>query len=112
MRPQNGIIKINVDAAILEDTSKYCFSVIVRDGVGDPVTATSKCRSGTIALELAEAIGIKEVLSWIKFEATQPAIVESDCLSVIQAIRCSTINLSYLSMIIDECKSLFSDLKN
>ncbi|XP_074347114.1 uncharacterized protein LOC141685938 [Apium graveolens] len=112
VRPRDGMIKINVDAAIFEDTSKYCYSMIARDGAGELVAATTKCRSGTIVSEMAEAIGIKEALSWIKNEVTQPAIVESDCLSVIQAIRCSTVNLSYLGRIIDECKALLSDLKN
>lgn len=36
--------------------------------------------------------------------------METDCLVVTQAIRCSTINLSYLGRVIDECKQLLSDL--
>lgn len=112
VQPRNGMIKINVDATIFEDTRKYCYSMIARDCAGDLVAAIAKCRLRTIAPELAGAIGIKEALSWIKNEVTQPAIVESDCLVVIQAIRYSTVNLSYLGRIIDECKSLLNDLKN
>lgn len=57
-------------------------------------------------------MGIKEALSWIKNQNTQPVIVETDCLSVIQAIRCSSVHLSYFGRVIDECKSLVNELKN
>lgn len=38
--------------------------------------------------------------------------METDCLGVVQAIRCSTLNLSYLGRVIDECKGLLSELGN
>ncbi|XP_074376770.1 uncharacterized protein LOC141718284 [Apium graveolens] len=62
VRPLDGMIKINVDTTIFEDTSKYCYSMIARDGAGELVTATAKCRSGTIVPEMAKAIGIKEAV--------------------------------------------------
>lgn len=105
------MIKINVDAAIFEDSGKYCLSMVARDSAGHLVAAVAKCRIGRVAPELAEALGIKEALSWTKNMITQPTIIESDCLAAIQAIRCSTVNLSYLGRIIDECKSLLSELK-
>lgn len=41
-----------------------------------------------------------------------PAIIETDCLFVVQAIRCSSVQFSYLGRVIDECKGLVSELKN
>lgn len=80
--------------------------MVVRDHKGELVVAGTKCRDGRVSLELAEALGIKEALSWVKYQSAQPVIIETNCLSMLQAIRCSTVNLSYLGRVIDECKAL------
>lgn len=71
--------------------------------------ASIRCRKGQITLELVEALGIKEALSWTKYNHKQPAIVETDCLSMVQAIRCSLVYLSNLGRVTKECKSLVSE---
>ncbi|KAL8131971.1 hypothetical protein AgCh_007755 [Apium graveolens] len=101
--PQEGKVKFNVDAAIFENSSTYCLSMVARDHRGELVVAGTSCREGRIAPDLAEALGIKEALSWIKYNLKQPAIVETDCLAVVQAIRCSSTHLSYLGRVIEEC---------
>ena len=51
------------------------------------VEATSSSRYGHIAPKLlAKAIVIKETLSWVKDMFTQPVMIETDCLSVVQEI--------------------------
>lgn len=52
----------------------------------------------------------REALSWVKSKDWPAAVVEIDCLSAIQAIGCSSVNLSYLGRVIDECKQLIVDL--
>ncbi|XP_074362809.1 uncharacterized protein LOC141718821 [Apium graveolens] len=111
-QPHEGTVKINVDAAIFENFNTYCWSMAARNHKGELVSANTKCRVGRIAPEIAEALGIKEALSWIKNHSMLPAIVETYCLSVLQAIRCSSVQLSYLGRVIDECKVLVSELKN
>lgn len=39
-------------------------------------------------------------------------VVDTVCLTVVQAIRCSSVNLSYLGRVVDECKILVNELKN
>lgn len=111
-QPQQGTIKVNIDAAIFEKSRSYCVSMVAHDHRGELVTATSSCRKGHIAPELAEAIRIKEVLSWVKNMIIESAIVETDYLSVVQSIRCFSVNLSYLGRVVDECKLLVKALKS
>lgn len=105
--PPEGI----VNAAIFEESGSYSYSMLARNHEGMLMEAVSKGRFGSIAPEMAEAIGIREALSWVKGKFSQPVVVESDCLSIIQAIRCTSVNLSYLGRVVDECKQLLSVLK-
>ncbi|XP_074342398.1 uncharacterized protein LOC141679917 [Apium graveolens] len=110
--PHEGTIKVNTDAALFEDSNCYAYAIVARDHEGKLVEAVSSCRQGRVDPELAEAIGIREALSWIKAKAWPSVILETDCLTVTQAIRCSSINLSYLGRVIDECKRLLTELVN
>ncbi|XP_063936253.1 uncharacterized protein LOC135147271 [Daucus carota subsp. sativus] len=110
--PHEGTIKVNTDAALFEDSNCYAYAIVARDHEGKLVEAMSSCRQGRVDPELAEAIGIREALSWIKAKAWPSVILETDCLTVTQAIRCSSINLSYLGRVIDECKHLLTELVN
>lgn len=111
-QPQTGTIKINTDAALFEDSNLYSYAMIARNHEGQMLQVKSSCRQGNADPEMAEAVGIREALSWIKEHNWPQGIVESDCLGAIQAIRCSSINLSYLGRVIDECKRLLLELKS
>lgn len=103
-RSQIGRIKINTDA------NRYSYSMIARDHSGDLVEAAAYCKQGTIEPITAEALGIKEALSWVKKGEYSEVIIESDCLALIQAIRSATVNLLYLGRIVHDCKSLLVSL--
>lgn len=85
--------------------------MVARDHTGALIGAQSSCKQGSLNPDLAEAIGIKEALSWVKSRAWERVEVETDCLGVVQAIRCSSINLSYLGRVIDDCRRLLDDLR-
>lgn len=59
----------------------------------------------------AEAIGIREAPSWVKSKGWSTVLLETDSLAAVQAIRYSSINLSYLGRTIKECKTLLAFLK-
>lgn len=111
-QPQEGTIKVNTDAALFEDSNCYAYAMVARDHEGKLVEAISSCKQGKTDPELAEAIGIREALSWIKATAWPSVVLETDCLTATQAIRCTSVNLSYLGRVIDECKHLLSELDN
>ncbi|KAL8104689.1 hypothetical protein AgCh_028771 [Apium graveolens] len=111
-QPQAETVKVNTDAALFENSNCYSYAMVARDHTGAMLEAVSCCRPGRPNPELAEAVGIREALSWVKQKSWPSTIVESDCLGAIQAIRCSSIHLSYLGRVIDECKQLLSDLES
>lgn len=110
--PNNGIIKVNIVAVIFEDSDSYSYSRLARNHLGELVDAFANDRQGRIDPTIAEVMSIKEALSWINRKAWPQVIVETDCLVVIQAIWCSSVNLSYLVRVVDECKKLLVEFRD
>lgn len=89
--PMSNSVKINTDAALFEDPKRYSFAFIIRDQHGSLIEAISKCSSGQVAPEFAEAMGIREALSWIKNKNHSNVVLETDCLQIVQLLRNSFI---------------------
>lgn len=87
--------------ALLSQTIDHRWEVVI---------TRSKCSLSNVAPENAEAIGVREALSWIKEQQIGNVLVETNCL-VVQAIRSFDIPLSYFGKLIEECKTLLSELK-
>ncbi|XP_062094300.1 uncharacterized protein LOC133800357 [Humulus lupulus] len=111
-RPAAGTIKINVDAALFSESSSYGFACVARNDQGHTLEAISCCRNGVVSPELVEAMGMREALSWIKKKAWDKVTIETDCLTVVQALRSSISMDSYFGSLITECKGLWNDVKN
>lgn len=109
-KPENNSVKINSDAALFEEPSRYSYAFVIRDHCGNLVVAFSKCKYGRVSPEFAEAVGIREALSWIKRKRHKNAVLESDCLQVVQLIRNSFFSFSYFGKVIEDCRSLLSGL--
>ncbi|XP_074374501.1 uncharacterized protein LOC141714903 [Apium graveolens] len=109
--PQIDRVKVNTDTAIFEGSMCYSHAFVARDHHGQLIEARSRCLQGTIAPEIAEAIEMKEALSWIKEMQYSNAEVETDSLQVVQAIRSSITSSSYWGRVVDECRSLLVSLK-
>lgn len=112
VKHQWNSIKVNVDASIFREQARYGFGVVACDFEGTVVEAKVGCCMGVVEPELAEAIGLKEALSWIKAKRWGEVVIETDCYVVVQAICSSIKMLSPFGMIIKECKSLFSSLSD
>ncbi|XP_062088870.1 uncharacterized protein LOC133795435 [Humulus lupulus] len=109
--PEEGCLKVNTDAGLFVSKGCYSFSCVARNHHGQWVEAIFQCRRGNVTPELAEAIAIKEALSWIKDSGWQKVTLESDCLLVVQALRSPSHRSSYFGRIIDVCKSLLASIK-
>ena len=103
------MIKVNVDAALFPEEDKFSFACVARNDQGHAIEAITCCKQGVTSPEMAEAIGVKEALSWIKRKSWQRVIVETDCLTVVQALRSPVSMDSYFGSIISDCKSLWKD---
>lgn len=81
--PSLNRVKVNVDVALFDDLNRYSHALVVRDHNGTLVEASSKCCPGLVSPEIAEALGIREALSWIKKAKQNDVIVETNYLSVV-----------------------------
>ena len=97
--PPVNSVKVNVDAALFEDPSRHSHAIVARNHSAQLVQALSKCSLGKTSPELAESLGVREALSWIKNNAMRNVTVQSDCLQVVQLIRSSFLSYSYLGRV-------------
>ncbi|XP_074347377.1 uncharacterized protein LOC141686227 [Apium graveolens] len=87
VNPQQNTVKVTVDAAVFEDKDAMGFGLITRDSDGALIQAKSIIHKNSVSPVLAEAMAIKEALSWIDEMHWQESTVVSDCQVVVQAIR-------------------------
>lgn len=110
--PKEGTVKVNTDAAIFSESNCYSFAMVARSHKEDLVEAKSCCRQGSISPELAEVMGLREALSWIKMNRWPVVDVETDCLLIVQAISSESATMSYFGRLIEECKHMLGDFKD
>lgn len=103
-QPMLGTVKVNTDAALFEDSDICSYAMVARDHNGQMLKAKSSCRQGRSNPELAEAIGIREALSWVKEQDWPTVVVDCDWLL--------DVNLSYFGRVIDECKKLLVEFES
>lgn len=106
-----GGLKINTNSTRFIQPDRFSLGVITRDHSKDLLEAKARCVRGSVEPDLAEAINIREALSWIKYRRWSKVEVESDSLVSVQSIRSSTMLLSYFGRVIQECRQLLFDLK-
>ncbi|XP_062104476.1 uncharacterized protein LOC133815682 [Humulus lupulus] len=121
-KPDVGVVKVNYDAAIFALENKFGIGWLARNHDGDLIEVVSLNRLGILEPLLAEAIGMKEVLSWLKRKRnednspsslwTQNIFVETDCLVLMNALCQSAHLISPLGLVISSCKRLLNDLCN
>uniref|UniRef100_A0A803PW73 Reverse transcriptase n=1 Tax=Cannabis sativa TaxID=3483 RepID=A0A803PW73_CANSA len=91
--PVDNSIKVNVDATIFKD-------------------GRLKFTSAQVDVAVAEAIGIREVLSWLKDRHWPQVSIETDSLCVVQALHSSIHMISLFGSVIQECKDLLASCHN
>ncbi|RVW83501.1 hypothetical protein CK203_064945 [Vitis vinifera] len=84
-KPDYGWININVDGAVFLD--KDAIGAVFRDHQGRFMGGFAKPFPHQTLLEVVEALGVREVLSWIHERSRSRIVVETDCLLVVQAIQ-------------------------
>ncbi|KAM6549730.1 hypothetical protein CsatB_021406 [Cannabis sativa] len=116
IKPSLGELKVNCDAALFSGERSHGLGWIARDHAGLCVAAAAVKHRGDIDPVVAEALSMKEALSWIKscwedsrtVEGLCPTAVllESDCLVLVNAINSKSHILSPLGLIVSDCISL------
>ncbi|KAM6544465.1 hypothetical protein CsatB_008912 [Cannabis sativa] len=110
VKPVMGKIKITVDGAIFARDGKFGAAGVARDYQGRFVEGFTVLWVGQVDSALAELIGVKEALSWIKRKQWGPVEVETDSLVVVQTIQSTVTIPSPFGLQVAACYSLLADL--
>ncbi|XP_074341994.1 uncharacterized protein LOC141679391 [Apium graveolens] len=87
VKPQPNLVKVSVDAAVFDDRNGVGFGLVARNSDGELVEARALFHPSLVSPTVAEAMAFKEALSWMDRKGWHEAVIESDCLIVVQAIR-------------------------
>lgn len=99
-RPPVGFLKCNVDASIFPASGKVGYGCIIHDYSGAFVAAKSSSNlCSVLTPAVAEAFGIREVLSWIKTSDFVTVLVETDALVVVIVILHRTSDVSCFDLV-------------
>ncbi|XP_073284608.1 uncharacterized protein [Primulina huaijiensis] len=85
--PPVGSIKINVDAAVFDDSDFFGVGVIVRDDKGMVLMARAGCLEGVLTPYLAELLAVREGIILAYHLQWTNIIVNTDARNVVESIR-------------------------
>lgn len=112
--PSNGVLKLNVDASFRSDKENFSLGMVIRDSNGDFVEGRTMCKAPVSSVFEAEAVGVKEALSWVKSKGLTDQVVEveTDSMLVVLGLRSTSRNLLEVGEVIEQCKMLQRELVN
>ncbi|KAL8091888.1 hypothetical protein AgCh_034234 [Apium graveolens] len=110
--PSNGVLKLNVDASFRSDKENFSLDMVIRDSNGDFVEGRTMCKPPVSSVFEAEAVGVKEALSWVKSKGLTDQVVEveTDSMLVVLGLRSTSRNLLEVGKVIEQCRMLHREL--
>lgn len=100
-----GAVRVCVDAAVFSELGLAYYGVVILDRDGGFIAAKNGPLRCLNDAHLAEALAIKEALSWVKDRGFLKIVVCSDCQTVCNLINGSSVDYSYAGCVINECKN-------
>ncbi|KAL5772618.1 hypothetical protein ACOSQ2_012542 [Xanthoceras sorbifolium] len=107
-KPADDTFRLNVDAAVVRDSSVFGLGIVVRDDCGMPVFAAAIAERGLVSVEAAEAKAILEGLRVAVQRDFLPIAIESDALNVVRLCRFEDFIRSDLGNFIQDIQDLLS----
>jgi ribonuclease HI len=105
-KPETDFLKCNVDASFSSAPRFSGYGCVVRNDSGTFVSCMHGPLQGASSPYMAEALSVREALSWLKNNQVTNVIVESDCLNVISALNKSKSDSSHLGLVLNDCRTL------
>ena len=85
--PPQGMMKINVDAALSKNSSMAVVAAVARDEAGIFQGASALVVTGVSSPEIAEALAGREGLALARDLGMQRITIASDCVNVVRSIQ-------------------------
>ncbi|XP_031091006.1 uncharacterized protein LOC115996003 [Ipomoea triloba] len=106
-KPSHGRLKMNTDAALDVVNNSMGLGWVLRDDEGRFLACKSLCISGCYGVKEAEALCIREALSWLKDTGMGDVDVETDSQLVYYALRSNSFNSAF-GFILNDVKEVAS----
>ncbi|XP_019163573.1 PREDICTED: uncharacterized protein LOC109159918 [Ipomoea nil] len=108
--PPNGKLKLNIDASIHHNSSHIGMGWIIRDHHGFFVAAISDVRPGPLSPREAEALAVREALSWLKRHHWDGLVVETDAEILLTHLH--KLSRSPFGLLIEDITALLSSFND
>ncbi|CAN1844657.1 Putative ribonuclease H protein At1g65750 [Linum perenne] len=105
-KPEDGRVKVNVDAALCRDQRKVGIGIVARDSEGRLLGLTHRLLSGVLSPKEAEAQGLVEAIRWAITMQLGPMTFETDCQVVYHAATHDLQDNTEFGGILRECRRL------
>ncbi|XP_019182124.1 PREDICTED: uncharacterized protein LOC109177267 [Ipomoea nil] len=104
--PTENTVRVYVDAAVFPVTHEACFGVFLQSADGEYIAAKNGPIQCMDDIHLAEAVAVKEALSWVKEKGFMHAKVYSDCENICNLVKVSLPDCTYAGCVLEECRLL------
>jgi ribonuclease HI len=107
-----GMVFINVDAALFSSSKRMGVGVVIRDHIGNCLVACNQLLDEVTTPEIAEALAVRCALTLARDEGLDKIILASDCLSVVQRVNSSTRDRSLVGVVVEDIKAMAASMSS
>ncbi|KAK6164785.1 hypothetical protein DH2020_001649 [Rehmannia glutinosa] len=108
-KPTQNHFKCNVDAAVFQREQMTGFGMVIRNDMAEFVACRTLCIHGVMCVKEAEAMGLKEALSWVKNLNLHSVLFEVDAKGVSDSVNGAENDVSEYGLLIKECRNFLTD---
>ena len=112
MKPSNEWLKLNVDAAVFSDLRSIGVGCVLRNSIGEFISAMAVPIPLNLTPKEAELMGVREALSWLKHMQMTKVLVEMDSHVVFNALNRISPASSPFAMLVKDCQNLANNMPN
>lgn len=102
--PPEGLLMLNVDAAVRSDSERMGAGAVIRDHQGRYLAACRQVFDRVTSPELAEAIAVRHALSFALQAGFDGLVLASDCQTLISKINTPLPDRSHIASVVQEIK--------
>nr|GMD31864.1 transcription factor TCP4-like [Ipomoea batatas] len=108
--PDYNVLKLNVDAAVREDGNMLGMGWVLRDHRGGVRAVGAVGKRGAVLPKEAEALAIREALSWLKDQHHDNVLVETDAQQIVMRLHLH--NSSPFGLLLHDINGLLNSFSN
>lgn len=102
------MLKLNVNSAFYEDMNEIAVGMVLRDDHDMFILTKSSVRPGRVEVDVGEAMGFYEALSWLHAQELENVIIEGNFKIVVDAIASGSSGLTTFYDYIRACQQIIN----